>query len=115
MSDDAAGVVLIINHGSDKNVKVVTIKSGYARGGYSHAYPESFFVVAGELTYFSGSEKDHEERKVTAGSRIQTVSGVPHMFIAQEDSVLFEITPVGDYHADAYAPWRKIVKDLMKY
>ncbi|MDG6918392.1 MAG: cupin domain-containing protein [Nitrososphaerota archaeon] len=113
VSDDVRGVILVIAKDRRREVKVVTIKAGYARGGHMHSYPESFFVVSGTLKYFNGSEMSHTERDVTPGDSVETDTGVPHMFIAETDSVLLEITPAGAYDAEPYPPWRKLVEDLM--
>ena len=106
---DRRGSILFLKFGQ-KNINLVQIKKGFARGGHYHSFESSHYVLSGIIEY---KEKNIE----TEDESITTIKGpatifVPpmraHLLIALEDTLFFEAFDT-NYSATDYGQYRQIV------
>jgi hypothetical protein len=111
--EDKRGKILFLKY-NDKNINLIEIKKGFARGGHFHQTITNHFLISGKIEY-------HEENIITGEEKISiilspriihTSSNLAHLVIAKEDSLFFEVFK--NYEDTVYPKYRKIVEDLMK-
>jgi uncharacterized RmlC-like cupin family protein len=114
LSKDVRGELFNLKIPAKCIINIQTTNKGYARGGHSHIYDETFFVVTGKVEYHTGRKNEEHVRIYRSGSIIRTTPGKPHYIVAREFSVLIEIRPTGTkYIAKDYKPYRSIVLGLI--
>ena len=110
---DSRGTIIFLKYGQ-KNINLVQIKKGFARGGHYHTFETKHHLISGVIEY---REKDI----TTNQEKIQTIHApavivVPpmaaHLLIAQEDTIFAEEFGQ-NYSATEYAPYRNIVTQKM--
>lgn len=113
-ASDIRGAILFLKYG-EKNLNIVQIKKGFARGGHYHTFETTHHILSGSVEY---RETDIKTGKET----IQTIKGpatihVPplaaHLLIGLEDALFVEAFDK-DYSATIYEPYRSIVTQKMK-
>lgn len=109
--EDNRGKILFLSYG-DKNLNLVEIKKGYARGGHYHPYEQDHIFISGKIQY---REEDimtgHEQTKViNCPVTIQVPKNTAHLFVALEDSIFLEARS-HQYKATDYPKYRKLVKN----
>ena len=110
---DARGTILFLKYG-DKNLNVVQIKKGFARGGHYHTFETQHHILSGMVEY-------RQTDIATGQETIQTIEGpivisVPamtaHILIAKQDTLFLEEFGK-NYSATEYAPYRQIIMQKM--
>lgn len=111
--EDARGKILFLKYG-DKNVNVIEIKKGFARGGHYHKSDTSHFLLSGKIEYHEENIKTRIEKISTIVSPqiISVSANTAHLLIALDDSLFFEVFE--NYEDTIYPKYRKIVEDLMR-
>jgi len=110
---DARGTIIFLKYG-DKNINLVQIKKGFARGGHYHTFQTRHHLIAGVIEYREKNiESGQEKIQTIAGPAVITVPPMAaHLLIAREDTVFAEEFEK-DYSATEYAPYRDIVVQKM--
>jgi len=110
---DARGTIIFLKYG-EKNLNLIQIKKGFARGGHYHTFQTRHCLIAGTIEY-------REKNINTEQEKIQTMTGptvitVPpmaaHLLIAQEDTIFAEEFGK-NYSATEYTPYGNIVMQKM--
>ena len=111
--EDKRGKILFLTY-NDKNINLIEIKQGFARGGHFHKTNTSHFLISGKIQYHEENIKTGIEKIsiIESPCIINTQSHVAHLLIAKENSLFFEVFK--NYEDTVYPKYRKIVKDLMK-
>lgn len=111
--EDTRGKIIFLKHGR-KNINLIQIKKGFARGGHFHQTDTSHFLISGEIEYREENVKTGIEKISTIFSpnTINVSSNIAHLLIAKEDSLFFEVFE--NYEATIYPKYRKIVENLME-
>ena len=86
--EDKRGAIYLIQDllGDNKEINLLEIKKGYARGGCYHSNNENFVVIKGKVKFICGDK----EKKVSKGESGEIPAFQPHAFIALEDSIVSE-------------------------
>ena len=111
---DIRGKIIFLSEGG-KNIHVVEIKKGFARGGHYHKSEQIHVIMTGKIEYREKDlQTDEEKIKIFSAPKVLKVrANVAHLFIAIEDTVFAEIFD-NKYESVDYPRYRKIVKSLMK-
>ena len=115
VSEDARGEIYVLK---DKGIEIASLEgynTGAPRGGHHHLFPETKTVIYGKLEYWRVNPRDiNNEIKsiISKGERICVEPGLAHLFVAQENSLLF-VTREGGFEVTMYPPYRKIVDDYL--
>ena len=111
--EDKRGKILFLKYG-DKNINLIEIKQGFARGGHFHKTNTNHFLISGKIEYYEENIKTGVEKIsiIESPCIINTKPHVAHLLIAKENSLFFEVFE--NYEDTVYPKYRKIVKDLMK-
>jgi quercetin dioxygenase-like cupin family protein len=114
LSGDVRGAIYELKAKDRLRVKFLTLLKGFARGGHSHPYPETFFMISGEVEFHLGTVEKEEKLTHYSGEIVHIPSGVPHYVIAISDSVFAELALWDrQYAAENYEPFRSIVTKSM--
>ncbi len=111
--EDKRGKILFLKY-DNKNINLIEIKKGFARGGHFHQTDTSHFLISGKIKYHEKNVKTGIEKVsiISSPNTINVSSHIAHLLIAKEDSLFFEVFE--NYEDTVYPKYRKIVKDLMK-
>ena len=111
--EDNRGKILFLKY-NNKNINVIEIKQGFARGGHFHKSSTNHFLISGKIEYCEENIETGIEKisVVESPCIINTKPHVAHLLIAKENSLFFEVFE--NYEDTVYPKYRKIVKDLMK-
>ena len=111
--EDNRGKILFLKY-NNKNINLIEIKQGFARGGHFHKSSTNHFLISGKIEYCEENIETGIEKisVVESPCIINTKSHVAHLLIAKENSLFFEVFE--NYEDTVYPKYRKIVKDLMK-
>ena len=112
--EDPRGKIVIFSH-NHKNINIVEIRKGFARGGHYHDFPSEHILILGNLEYREEDivTKKEEIRIISAPSTIKAPSNKAHLLIALEDVIFAEVFS-DDYNAINYPKYRQIVEERMK-
>jgi quercetin dioxygenase-like cupin family protein len=116
VSADARGAIYELGNHDVLHINLLTLRKGLARGGHSHSYPETFFILSGRVEYHTGSVESDAKTSHGEGSTITTTPGEPHYLLALDDSSFLEFRPAisSNYQASDYPPFRTIVLNLLQ-
>ena len=111
--EDNRGKILFLKY-DNKNINLIEIKNGFARGGHFHKTNTNHFLISGKIEYCEENIETGIEKIsiIESPCIINTKSHVAHLLIAKENSLFFEVFE--NYEDTVYPKYRKIVKDLMK-
>ena len=111
--EDTRGKILFLKYGN-KDVNIIEIKQGFARGGHFHKKDTSHFLVSWTIEYHEENIKTKIEKTsiISSPNIIYVPPNEAHLLIARKDSLFFEVFE--NYEATVYPKFRKIVEDLMK-
>ena len=111
--EDNRGKILFLKY-NNKNINLIEIKQGFARGGHFHKTNTNHFLISGKIEYHEENIKTGIEKIsiIESPCIINTASHVAHLLIAKEYSLFFEVFE--NYEDTVYPKYRKIVEDLMK-
>jgi len=111
--EDNRGKILFLKY-NNKNINLIEIKQGFARGGHFHKSSTNHFLISGKIEYCEENIETGIEKisVVESPCIINTKPHVAHLLIAKENSLFFEVFE--NYEDTVYPKYRKIVKDLMK-
>jgi len=111
--EDDRGKILFLKY-DHKNINLIEIKNGFARGGHFHKTNTNHFLISGKIQYCEENIETGIEKIsiVESPCIINTKPHVAHLLIAKENSLFFEVFE--NYEDTVYPKYRKIVKDLMK-
>lgn len=115
-TEDIRGKILwLFSDNREKEIHIVEIKKGFARGGHSHPFDSIHVVTAGRVLYKEYDIKNSKEdsRSVEPVTIINTPKEIAHLMIAEEDSIFVEVFD-RKYEAADFPPYRKIVEERMK-
>ncbi|MDE1817948.1 MAG: hypothetical protein KGI19_05045 [Thaumarchaeota archaeon] len=100
---------------NDKNINILEIKKGFARGGHYHSFTSEHIIISGTLEYREENieTKKEEIRLVNAPSIIKVLPNMAHLLIAIEDVVFAEVFNK-KYDTITYPKYRQIVEEKMK-
>lgn len=112
-ASDARGIILFLKYGQ-KNLNVVQIKKGFARGGHYHTFETTHHLLSGTIEYREKNmQTGHESIRTVTGPAIITVPPMAaHLLTALEDTLFVEAFEK-DYSATNYEPYRQIVMQKM--
>lgn len=97
----------------NKEIHLVEVKKGYARGGHYHPFPSTHFIASGRVIYRENDLNGNErERVFESNSIITTPANIAHIMIALEDTIFMEIFDL-PYRATIFPLFRKIVEENM--
>ena len=109
---DIRGKILFLSDGS-KNINIVEIKKGFARGGHYHKSEQIHLLLTGKIEYRESTLIGKEiTRMVSAPDLLKIPANMAHLFIAIEDTVFAEIFD-NQYEATDYPKYRMVVEELM--
>jgi len=108
--EDARGKILICSYGK-KQVNIVEIKKGFARGGHFHKKSTDHIVISGKLEFREKDLESGQETKkiIVAQETTHIAANVAHLLIALEDTIFFESFDK-PYEATYFPEYRKIVE-----
>ena len=111
--EDDRGKILFLKY-DHKNINLIEIKNGFARGGHFHKTNTNHFLISGKIQYCEENIETGMEKIsiIESPCIINTKSYIAHLLIAKENSLFFEVFE--NYEDTVYPKYRKIVKDLMK-
>ena len=111
--EDKRGKILFLKY-NNKNINLIEIKKGFARGGHFHQTDTSHFLISGKIEYRKENIQTKQEKiSIISSPQIISVSAkTAHLLIALEDSLFFEVFE--NYEDTVYPKYRKIVETLMK-
>ena len=111
---DPRGKIFFCKLGN-KNVNLIEIKKGYARGGHYHKFNSEHIVLSGKIKYLEKNLKTkiEFEKIIDSPEIVLTQSQIAHMFIGIENSLFIESFQ-DDYEATYYPEYRKIIDDRME-
>lgn len=111
-SEDLRGKIISISAGKS-DIHIVEIKKGYARGGHSHPYLVTLFIIIGKVQYKEQDSSGLEIVNEVEGPKVITISAHhPHLLLALEDSFIAEIFSE-PYVATEFPPYRSAVNEKM--
>ena len=110
---DVRGKIMFMSY-DKKQVNIVEIKKGYARGGHYHPFASDHIVITGRIEYREENiETQKEEIKIIESPYIiQVPPRTAHLLIALEDSIFAEVFE-REYEGTNYPKYRKIVEEKM--
>ena len=111
--EDKRGKIIFLKQ-DHKNINLIEIKKGFARGGHFHQTDTSHFLISGKIEYHEENIQTKQEKiSIISSPQIIFVSAkTAHLLIALEDSLFFEVFE--NYEDTVYPKYRKIVETLMK-
>ena len=111
--EDNRGKILFLKY-NNKNINLIEIKKGFARGGHFHKTNTNHFLISGKIEYHEENIETRIEKIsiIESPCIINTPLNVAHLLIAKENSLFFEVFK--NYEDTVYPKYRKIVEDLMK-
>ncbi len=111
--EDKRGKILFLKY-THKNINLIEIKKGFARGGHYHQTDTSHFLISGKIEYYEENIKTGIETIsiISSPNTINVQSNMAHLLIAKEDSLFFEVFE--NYEDTVYPKYRKIVEESMK-
>lgn len=108
--EDSRGKIIFLSHG-DKEISLVEIKKGHARGGVYHNFETKLLILNGKIEY--REENIHtgkEQIKILESTSVILIEPeMAHIFKALEDSIFVEIFP-SPYSATKYAKYRSVIE-----
>ena len=86
--EDQRGYIYLVKNllSDDREFTFLETKKGFARGGCLHSKDENLVVIKGKIRYMFGDE----EKIMSQGESTIIPAGVPHAWVALEDSILSE-------------------------
>lgn len=110
---DIRGKILFLSDGS-KNINIVEIKKGFARGGHYHKAEQVHLIMTGKIEYREEILVTGKEliRIISAPAVLKIPANTAHLFIAIEDTIFAEIFD-NKYEATDYTKYRKLVEEFM--
>jgi hypothetical protein len=113
-TQDIRGQILFLKH-EDKNINIVEIKAGFARGGHYHPFETRHFLLAGKTEVREKNLDTNKEtvRTITAPSIIDVPPRTAHLLIALEDTIFIEEFS-NDYSATEYPEYRNKILQKTK-
>lgn len=111
--EDKRGKILMVTY-NDKQINIVEIRKGFARGGHYHEFETSHSIISGKIEYREEDVKSGQEkiRTITAPATVLVPANVAHLLIALEDTVFVELFEK-QYSAANYKKYRSIVEEKM--
>lgn len=111
-SEDRRGKIISISSGKS-DIHVVEIKKGYARGGHSHPYGVTLFIIIGKIQYKEQNSSGLEFVEEVESPKFKTIPAHhPHLLIALENAIIAEIFSE-PYAATEFPLYRSIVNQKM--
>jgi len=105
--DERGSIHRILSQG--KEYLILYTRKGYARGGDHHKSWQHDVVISGRVEYrWKYPTGGEDMRTLGPGESISFPAGLPHMFIALEDSICCEWLE-GEFEKTYYKPYRDIV------
>lgn len=110
---DIRGKILFLSDGI-KNINIVEIKKGFARGGHYHKTEQIHVIMTGKIEYREEIPSVGKEliKIITAPDVLKIPANTAHLFIAIEDTVFGEIFD-NKYEATDYPKYRMLVEESM--
>ena len=98
-----------------KQVNMVEIKKGFARGGHYHKFESDHIIITGKIEYREENidTKKEEIKIISSPAIIRVPPNTAHLLIALEDSIFAEVFD-NKYEGTNYPKYRKIVEEKMK-
>lgn len=111
--EDKRGKILVISY-DDKQINIMEIKKGFARGGHYHEFETNHTIISGKIEYREEDVKSSQEkiRIITAPSTVTVPPNVAHLLIALEDTIFVELFDK-NYTATNYKKYRSVVEEKM--
>ena len=111
--EDKRGKILFLKY-NDKNINLIEIRAGFARGGHFHQTDTSHFLLSGKIEYREQNIKTGIEKIsiISSPDIINVQSNMAHLLIAKEDTLFFEVFE--NYEDTVFPKYRKTVEELMK-
>jgi len=111
--EDLRGKIYFCKFG-EKNVNLIEIKKGFARGGHYHKFNSEHIFLSGKIEYLEKNLETNNESKqiIDCVKIILTRSKIAHMFNGIETSLFIESFN-GNYEAVFFPEYRKIIDDKM--
>lgn len=107
--EDNRGEMYVIPLENDKEIKILTTKEGYARGGCYHEKNDEFFmVIQGTVNFLIGGRW----ATYPEGSSGLVPKGLPHMMIAETDCLTIEWGATKAETETRHEGYRKYVESL---
>jgi dTDP-4-dehydrorhamnose 3,5-epimerase-like enzyme len=115
-TEDARGRIFWFSDNNGREIHLVEVKKGFARGGHYHPFDSMHIVISGKVLYREFDIRTSAEtvRQVGPATTINTPAFVAHMIIAEEEDSLFVEIFEKEYEATDYAPYRSIVEERMR-
>ncbi len=112
--EDIRGKIIFISYGK-KQVNLVEIKKGFARGGHYHKFESEHILISGTIEYREENIKTKQEqiKIITSPSTIKVPPNAAHLLIALQDTIFFEVFD-HKYEGINYPKYRRIVETKMK-
>jgi hypothetical protein len=111
--EDLRGKIFFCKLG-EKNINLIEIKKGFARGGHFHKFNSEHIILSGKIKYLEKNLNTNIESKqiIDHPKIILTTSMIAHMFIGLETSLFVE-SFTKDYEAVYYLEYRRIIDEKM--
>jgi hypothetical protein len=111
--EDKRGKIIFLKQ-DHKNINLIEIKKGFARGGHFHQTDTNHFLISGKIECREENIQTRQEKiSIISSPQIISVSAkTAHLLTALEDSLFFEVFE--NYEDTVYPKYRKIVETLMK-
>ena len=110
--EDIRGKILFLSYGK-KQINLVEIRKGFARGGHYHQTETSHFLILGKIEYREENISTGQEKisVIEAPHILNIPSNHAHLLIALEDTIFFEFFE--EYEATNFPKYRNIVENKM--
>lgn len=112
-SEDIRGKIMWLSY-KGRQINIVEIKKGYARGGHYHEYDSENTIILGRVEYREEDIVSGKERTkiISAPTTVLIPKNTAHILTAVEDTIFIEFQ---DSYSDVVFPkYRKIVEDRMR-
>jgi len=111
---DIRGKIMFISYGK-KQVNLVEIKKGFARGGHYHKFESEHILISGTIEYREENIATNQEqiKIITSPSTIKVPPDTAHLLIALQDTIFIEVFD-HEYEGTNYPKYRKIVEEKMQ-
>ena len=88
--EDKRGQILFLKY-THKNINLIEIKKGFARGGHFHQTDTNHFLISGKIEYREENIKTKKEKIsiISAPNIVNVNSNIAHLLIAKENTLFF--------------------------
>ena len=112
--EDARGKIFFFEF-NKKNINLIEIKKGFARGGHYHNFDSEHIGLSGKIRYLEKNLATNieNEKIIVCPEIVFTSSQIAHMFIGLDDSIFVESFS-DEYEATYYPSYRNFIDEKIK-